>query len=268
MDIKATVDKIVGWLREELVKSGQTGFVVGLSGGVDSALVATLCAMTKKPTLLMLLPKAESNVEVSQSYMRALEFAGYLSAIHMNVSYETVNIKPVVDAFCQALDLNIYEIKRDKKRSGLVFANMCSRIRMTHLYAKANSLQRLVVGTGNKVEDFGVFFFTKYGDGGVDLSPIADLYKSDVREMAKCLGVPEEIYNAVPTDELWEDSRSDEEQLGVSYDDLEVVMKVLSGELLYRNNVKVFTRTLSRYLELQNKGRHKAKPIPVCKVRS
>ena len=268
MDIKATVDKIVGWLREELIKSGQKGFVVGLSGGVDSALVATLCAMTKAPTLLMLLPKAESNVEVGQSYMRALKFARYLSSMYPNVLYETLNIKPVADAFCQALNLNIYEIKKDKERSGLVFANTCSRIRMTCLYAKANSLQRLVVGTGNKVEDFGAFFFTKYGDGGVDLSPIADLYKSDVRIMAECVGVPEEIYNAVPTDELWEDNRSDEQQLGVSYDDLEVVMKVLSGELLFKNNVEVFTRTLPKYLQLQKKGQHKVNPIPVRKVRS
>ena len=268
MDIKATVGEIVGWLREELVKSGQTGFVVGLSGGVDSALVATLCAMTKAPVLLMLLPKTEPNVEVGESCMRALKFAECLSLVYTNISYETINIKPVADAFCHTLNLNIYEIKKDKQRSGLVFANTCSRIRMTYLYAKANSLQRLVVGTGNKVEDFGAFFFTKYGDGGVDLSPIADLYKSDVREIAECVGVPEEIYNAVPTDELWEDNRSDEEQLGVSYDDLEVVMKVLSGELLYRNNVEVFIQTLPKYIELQKKGQHKANPIPVCKVRS
>lgn len=226
-------NKITSWLLTELDKSGQEGFVVGLSGGVDSALVATLCAGTFKPVHLLILPLAHElgdetqPTQYSEGYHRAVRYAENLIDRYGSVTYEIMDISSSARSIFRAFGLNK---NRMNGHDGLVFANACSRIRMTYLYAAANQCSSLVVGTGNKVEDFGAFFYTKYGDGGVDLSPIADLYKSEVREMARSLRVPDEICDAVPSDELWADVRSDEQQLGVTYDALEKVMKVISGE--------------------------------------
>lgn len=270
MKYQEIADKIVHWLTVEHISSKQKGFVVGLSGGVDSALVAKLCAMTQIPTHILLLPlerefgAVDKEVKYSSGHMRAERYISILADQHPYVTYETIGIADTANAFFKGLGFCEDDMSGVR---GLAFANTCSRIRMTYLYARANALSSLVVGTGNKVEDFGVFFYTKYGDGGVDLSPIADLYKSQVIGLAEFLGVPEEIFNAVPSDELWADSRSDEQQLGATYADLELVMKVRDGDVLLSDlNRERYKRTLPIYTELHKKGRHKSKPIPICHI--
>ena len=210
MDCKEVHLKIQGWLQERLKESNQRGFVIGVSGGIDSALVSTLCASTGFPTFVISLP---INQEAKQ-LQRANKHIQWLKDKYGCVVSHEIDLTEITDCFEKTL-------QNKQINSELVSVNLRSRLRMVALYAMANQTKLLVAGTGNKIEDFAVGFFTKGGDGCCDISPIGDLLKSEVRQLAAFLGVDSEIVNAVPTDGLWGDNRSDEEQLGATYDELE-----------------------------------------------
>jgi len=211
------LSQINTWLLDYIVEAKMKAFVVGVSGGIDSALVSTICALTGIKTIAVSLPIRQ---EEKQLY-RANKHIEWLKENFENV--ESIEID-VTDVF------NVFERQFiDNYHSELAFANSRSRLRMTALYQVAGSISGLVVGTGNKVEDFGVGFYTKYGDGGVDISPIADLLKSEVKLVAQDLGIIQEIIIAKPTDGLWGDDRSDEDQIGATYDELEWAMYYLEN---------------------------------------
>jgi len=214
--------------------------VLGVSGGVDSSLTSTLCAMTDIKTLLVKLPINSKSTSVNEHIF-------WLKDKYKNVFEVEVDLNDVYNTFHHSLKLK-------KFISEIGFANSKARLRMTALYQIAASCSGIVVGTGNKVEDFGVGFHTKYGDGGVDISPIADLTKSDVRDMARELGISDRIVNATPTDGLWDDDRSDEDQLGMTYEQVEDAM--FNSESPYR----------LKYEEIRRHNIHKMKPVPVCKI--
>lgn len=254
MKKKQTVDHMVKWLRNYCETTGMSGFVVGVSGGIDSALTSTLCAMTEKPTLLVEMPihQAESHVTRAQQHMIFLEER------FEHVRCERVELTPTFDTLVQALpgsdNATLYHLS---------LANSRARLRMTTLYYFAGIHRYLVAGTGNKVEDFGIGFFTKYGDGGVDLSPIADLTKTEVYSLAESLGVHEDILKAAPTDGLFGDNRSDEDQIGASYPELEWAMNYSGkGEKLSKREREV----LAIYQKLNKQNQHKMQPIPVCTI--
>ncbi|WP_152286325.1 NAD(+) synthase [Flavicella marina] len=248
---------IVNWLKSYAEKAGVKGFVVGVSGGIDSAVTSTLCAETGLQTICVEMPIYQEASQVS----RALEHIERLKEKYSNVSSVKTDLTNVFEVFQEAMPTSNSGALKD-----LTLANTRARIRMTSLYYIAGINSSLVAGTGNKVEDFGVGFYTKYGDGGVDVSPIADLVKSEVFALGAYLGVPNAIQKAAPTDGLFGDSRTDEDQLGASYDELEVAMKQdesgvkedgLSGR--EKEVFKIFKR-------LNNANKHKMNPIPVCEV--
>jgi len=254
MKKKQTIDHIVKWLRNYCETSGMKGFVIGVSGGIDSALTSTLCAMTEKPTLLVEMPihQAPSHVSRAQQHIQFLEnrFERVSSArVELTITFDTLT-----EALPHSDNSALYHLS---------LANSRARLRMTTLYYFAGIHKYLVAGTGNKVEDFGVGFFTKYGDGGVDLSPIADLTKTEVYSLAESLGVHEDILNAAPTDGLFGDDRSDEDQLGASYPELEWAMNYVKGkESLSKREQEV----LAIYQKLNRQNQHKTQPIPVCTI--
>lgn len=220
MNHEKVAQHIIQWLKDQLQKSRQKSFVVGVSGGIDSAVVSTLCAKTNEPTYCIHLP---INSKVNQLAIYHME---WLTMYCPNVKKSNMDLSNscfyLEDAIYSKID--IQKNAADEKQK-LMEANIRSRLRMVALYANANIYNGLVVGTGNKIEDYGVGFFTKYGDGGVDLSPIGDLLKSEVRELAAYLNINDDIVYAVPTDGLWGDNRSDEDQIGASYYELEAAMK-------------------------------------------
>jgi NAD+ synthase len=248
---------IVKWLLDYATNAKVKGFVVGISGGIDSALTSTLCAQTSLPTLCVEMPihQAESHVN------RANEHINQLKKRFSNVFNERVNLTPVFETFKNQVPSSDNETVLN-----LSLANTRARLRMTTLYYFAGLHGLLVAGTGNKVEDFGVGFFTKYGDGGVDVSPIADLVKSEVRLLANYLQVPESILKAKPTDGLFGDDRSDEDQIGANYDELEWAMCQLengkNSEDFFGRDAEVFTI----YKRLNAVNQHKMNPIPICKI--
>lgn len=243
---------IVDWLKGYCEQAQTKGFVVGISGGVDSALTSTLCAQTGKLTVLVSLPILQdpSQQKRAERHMQKLknQFA--------NILCFDISLTEVFQVFKSSLQSPVPQHE-------LAMANARSRLRMTTLYAIAQAHDCLVVGTGNKVEDFGVGFFTKYGDGGVDLSPIADLTKSQVWQLAKEVGVLEEIIKAKPTDGLWGEDRTDEEQLGASYPELEWAMDFKGSEKELNARQKEVLRIFRR---LNAANQHKMNPIPVCKI--
>lgn len=210
MDCNEVNLKIQGWLQERIETSKQIGFVVGVSGGIDSALVSALCASTGFPTFVLSLP---INQEIKQ-LQRANKHIQWLKDTYGCVISKEIDLTEVTDCFEKTL-------QKEQINSELVSVNLRSRLRMVALYAMANQNKLLVAGTGNRIEDFAVGFFTKGGDGCCDISPIGDLLKSEVRQLSSFLGIDSEIVNAVPTDGLWGDNRSDEEQIGATYDELE-----------------------------------------------
>jgi len=240
--------KIVQWLKDYITESGMKGFVVGISGGIDSALTSTLCAETGYPVLAVSIPIHQDPKLHSMSEVQK----GWLDDRYSNVMTENVDLSKVYDSFKQTVG-----------SSELGYANSKARLRMTTLYAMAAAEGFLVAGTGNKVEDFGVGFFTKYGDGGVDLSPIADLTKTEVYELAKEMGIPQEIQDAPPTDGLWEDGRQDEDQLGATYAELEWAMAYNGSDLLTSRQEEV----LSIYRKHHEVNKHKMLSIPICKLK-
>ena len=253
MNPKSIESHIVNWLFDYSKKSGLNGFVVGVSGGIDSAVTSTLCAKTGLNTIVLNMPIHQK----SNQFDRSNEHINWLKNNFENVTSHEINLTDVYDSFSNALPI----ANQDK----LSMANLRSRIRMSNLYVFASNKKYLVAGTGNKVEDFGVGFYTKYGDGGVDISPIADLLKSEVFKIAHHLGIVSSIQKAKPTDGLWDDDRSDEEQLGATYDELEWAMNYLevnSQDNLSERQKKV----LEIYIGHHQSNIHKMNPIPVCEI--
>lgn len=247
------VKQIVNWLDIYSKNSGLEAYVVGVSGGIDSALVSTLCASTGRPTHVFNIPikSAEKNTNLSTLQ------CNWLATHYKNVVIHNVDLSGTYDKFMQSFN--------DIAVNHLACANTKSRLRMVLLYHYATSLNALVVGTGNKIEDYGVGFFTKYGDGGVDLSPIADLTKTEVRECARVLGVPVDIINAPPTDGLWDDGRTDESQIGATYEELEWAMDYVDTDKAYPLTPRQ-QNVIDIFLGFRNKNKHKINPIPVFKL--
>ena len=259
LDAEGAVRHIVGWMTEYLDRSGLDGWVVGVSGGIDSAVTSSLAALTGRPTTLLRMPihQALDQDQRGADHIAALESA------HGHVSSCVVDLTSSFDGLSAALGAGA-----NGPFGALSLANARARLRMTTLYAVAAERRSLVAGTGNKVEDFGVGFYTKYGDGGVDLSPIADLLKSEVYAVGEVLGVGEAILKAAPTDGLWGDDRTDEDQLGASYDELEWAMEqVDQGREV--NDFETGSRAadvMRIYVRHHRANRHKMDPIPVCTI--
>ena len=244
MQTSKRIDYIKSWILDyckSMPKEAKT-LVVGISGGIDSSVTSTLCALTGKKTIIISMPINQ----IKEQQDLSLKHQDWLKNKFKNVESYLVNLDDVFKSFKSSLS-------EFNNEHGL--ANSRARLRMTTLYQVAASNNGIVVGTGNKVEDFGVGFYTKYGDGGVDISPIADCTKSQVWEMGNNLGILKEIIEAQPTDGLWDDGRTDVNQLGMSYQELEEAMKNSSS----KNHKK--------YLEIRKRNLHKMNPIPVCKMK-
>ena len=235
-------ERIVNWIKDYANSNGIQSLVVGVSGGIDSAVVSTLCAETELPTFPLGMPIHQDidQESLSDSHLASLERR------YKNVKTLKFNLTEVFEKFKKSLG--------EYAHDDLALANSRSRLRMTTLYQIAGKYNGIVVGTGNKVEDYGVGFYTKYGDGGVDIAPIADLYKTEVWELGKYLGVSKKIIEASPTDGLWDDKRTDEDQLGASYAQLEEAMEYGTGD-----GVKV----LKKFSKM---NQHKIQPIPTFKL--
>ena len=238
--LKFDIDR---WLKDYYYMHSIKAFVVGVSGGIDSAVVSTLCAETELPTYVVTMPlhSKKRNTKLSDAHAKAL------MEKYSNVRVVNIDLSNTYESL-------LFDIDQDFVTNELANANTKSRLRMVSLYQVAGSVGGIVVGTGNKVEDYGIGFYTKYGDGGVDIAPIADLYKTEVRELGGYLGVMDEIIDAPPTDGLWDDGRNDEDQIGATYAELEEAMENGTGkavDILYKFN---------------NKNKHKMEPIPTFKL--
>ena len=242
MEPKERIIFITGWILDYCSKMPKKpdSLVVGVSGGIDSAVVSTICAASGMKTKVLSMPIRQ----IKQQDDLSKAHCNWLVHNFKNVESVIVDLDSVFDEFEKAVGKNSNEH---------AFANSRARLRMTTLYQIAGSNNGIVVGTGNKVEDFGVGFYTKYGDGGVDISPIADCTKSQVWEMGRELGVNQAIIDAAPTDGLWADGRNDEQQLGMSYQELEEAM------------INPKSNNYKKYLKIRELNLHKMNPIPVCK---
>ncbi|MGB0914975.1 MAG: NAD(+) synthase [Crocinitomicaceae bacterium] len=252
MKTKEIAQHITAWLSTYCDKAGLPGFIVGISGGVDSGLTSTLCAMTGKKVILVSMPIRQTSAE----YGRAMNHIEDLTSRFENVTSYDIDLTTTFTEFEKMMPFDLQE-------QHLAMANSRARLRMTTLYALGQANGCLVAGTGNKIEDFGIGFFTKYGDGGVDLSPIADLTKTQVWDIAKEVGVIDEIVQAKPTDGLWADGRSDEDQIGASYPELEWAMDFDGDENLITERQ---AEVLKIYRRLNRINQHKIEPIPVCLI--
>ena len=242
MDVKKRAKIITDWINNycDSASYKPEALVVGISGGIDSSVVSTLCANTGRKTIVLTMPIKQ----IKSQHDLSLTHAKWLKQKYKNVEHHLLEMDKIFTSFSQVLN------NFDNEHG---YANSRARLRMVTLYQVAAANKGIVVGTGNKVEDFGVGFYTKYGDGGVDISPIADCSKTQVWELGRFLGVSEEIINTPPTDGLWDDGRNDVQQLGMSYEDLEKAMEDKNDP-----NYK-------KYLEIREKNLHKMNPIPVCK---
>lgn len=262
-------EAISGWLKESAETAGIKGFVIGVSDGIDSAVVSTLCARTGLPTLMLEMPIHQGKDQVT----RARKHIDLITAKYKNTDSAVIDLTETFEAFKKS-GVNIIGVTPEQHEFSL--SNSRSRIRMTALYQFAGQLGYMVAGTGNKVEDFGIGFYTKYGDGGVDISPIGDLMKSEVYELGRHLGVIEEILTAAPTDGLHSDGRTDEEQIGATYDELEWAMKWTEDSTVIdqgvgsyyddRDDASLTQRekdVLEIYWKRHSENRHKMNPIPV-----
>ncbi len=248
-------DHIENWLKKYLKKSKMDGFVVGVSGGVDSAVTSTICARTGYPTLCLEMSIYQNSSQISN----ARKHINWLEDNYKNVSHYNLYLNKLFDEFRNSLP----EAYGEKHK--LALANSRARLRMVNLYYFSTLNNYLVAGTGNKVEDFGIGFYTKYGDGGVDISPIADLMKSEVFMLARYFNIIEDIQKSAPTDGLWDDDRTDEDQIGASYDEIEFVMKSIEKKSL-KNLTNRQKKVKEIYNNLNSKNKHKMVPIPICKV--
>lgn len=240
-------EKISNWLDEYLTSNNLESFVIGVSGGIDSAVTSTLCAKTGKPTIVLNMPIHQSELQLN----RANNHLKWLKSKYPNIRVLEFDLTQLFETFKLLFT----------EEDNLALANTRSRLRMVTLYQVATMNKGIVVGTGNKVEDFGIGFYTKYGDGGVDISPIADLMKSEVRELAKNMGINSEIIEAAPTDGLWGDNRTDEDQIGATYDELEWAMGYEEGFTLTKRQQEV----LDIYNKFNKQSKHKMVPIPIFK---
>jgi len=249
--LKFDIDR---WLKDYYYMYAIKAFVVGVSGGIDSAVVSTLCAETELPTYVLTMPlnSKKENTALSDAHAKALVDK------YENVSHHNIDLSTTYHKLLSTISLQTspegFTHNRDFMSNELTNANTKSRLRMVTLYQVAGAVGGIVVGTGNKVEDYGIGFYTKYGDGGVDIAPIADLYKTEVRELGWHLGVMDDIIDAPPTDGLWDDGRSDEDQIGATYAELEEAMENGTGkavDILYKFN---------------RQNRHKMEPIPTFKL--
>jgi NAD+ synthase len=264
-------DRIVGWISEYCLTHPKIkSLVVGISGGIDSSVVSTLCALTGMPTYVVGMPinQLENQESLSDAH------GNWLKSKFSNVTFIKTDMSSVYDSFLQTISNDIGENFATNK---LAQANTRSRLRMVTLYQVAGSVNGIVVGTGNKVEDYGVGFYTKYGDGGIDIAPIADLYKTEVWMLGEHLGVDERIISAPPTDGLWDDGRTDTDQLGVSYEMLEWVMEcgITSWDRepidkLDQWQGKPLTQdqknAVEQYVKFNTQNKHKMVEIPTFKL--
>ena len=239
MNTAEKINFISNWILDYSNKINFSSLVVGISGGIDSAVTSTLSARTNLQTHVVTMPILDHQTLNN----RGNNHVDWLKENFKNITHHHIDLSKVFGEFQAELGTN---------NSEHGYANSQARLRMTTLYQIAASNNGIVVGTGNKVEDFGIGFYTKYGDGGVDISPIADCLKTEVWDMGKELGINEEIIEADPTDGLWTDGRTDEQQVGLSYEEIEEAM--LNEKSSNRN----------RYMEIRSKNVHKMEPIPVC----
>ena len=257
MKTEKVADHIISWLKDYADNANVKGFVVGVSGGIDSAVTSTLCAKTGLRVICAEMPIHQAKSHVS----RAQEHIEKLKKRFSNVESVRIDLTPVFEEFKTEVSLD-----GNPNTVEMALANTRARLRMTTLYYHAGLLGLLVAGTGNKVEDFGVGFYTKYGDGGVDLSPIADLLKSEVYQLGEHLKVPESIMKAAPSDGLFGDARSDEDQIGANYDELEWAMEMDAKGMQvedFKNREQAVFKIYKRY---NTANRHKMIPIPVCEI--
>jgi NAD+ synthase len=264
-------NKITGWIGDYILQNPSIkSLVVGVSGGIDSAVVSTLCAETGLPTYVLSMPLHS----ISKNDALSDDYTDYLEKKYDNVTKIRIDLTSVYDQLISSFD---YWTGSGKLTlNNLANANTKSRIRMVTLYQVAGNVSGIVVGTGNKVEDYGVGFYTKYGDGGVDIAPIADLYKTEVWELGKHLGVDQRIIDAPPTDGLWEDSRTDEDQIGASYELLEWVMESRIIDSSYDSEAltmwmdKELTEeqksAIKQYKKFNTQNKHKMISIPTFKL--
>ena len=264
MTPKQRIKHITKWIQDYARKARIDTLVVGISGGIDSSVVSALCAETGLKTIVVQMPIRQNR---KLNNLSSAQAGWLLENYPNNVTHMSMDLTPVFSAFEKKIE--------PFGDSELAFANSRARLRMMTLYQIAQSHGGIVVGTGNKVEDFGVGFFTKYGDGGVDISPIGDCLKTEVWAMGRELGVLQDIIDAPPTDGLWADDRNDEDQLGMTYPDLERMMAV---DILKRakavdsdmpGSAKLGAddrKKLKRYQELRARNMHKMEPIPVCEI--
>lgn len=256
MDCKAVTEYIVSWLSGYAAGCGSKGFVVGISGGVDSAVVSALCARTGLPTLCVTLPIHQAASQVS----RADEHIANLVAEYPNVECARAELTEPYESLLAALP-------KEGLNFELTTANTRARLRMTTLYFYAGLRGALVAGTGNKIEDFGIGFYTKWGDGGVDISPIGDLTKTEVFELGAYLGVCDSILSAKPTDGLFGDDRSDEDQIGATYPELEWAMEQYERGAMVEDFEGREREVMSIFVRRNRANRHKMEPIPICKIK-
>ena len=242
MSVEKRIKIIVDWINSycENTSFKPKSLIVGISGGIDSAVVSTICALTNRKTIVLSMPIKQ----IKSQHDLSIEHANWLTKKFKNVEHKILELENMFNNFEKTLS----EFNNEHG-----FANSRARLRMATLYQVAAANSGIVVGTGNKVEDFGVGFYTKYGDGGVDISPIADCSKTQVWELGKKLGVSKKIIEAEPTDGLWNDGRNDTDQLGMTYADLERAMENKNDP------------NYQKYLEIRKKNLHKMNPIPVCK---
>jgi len=249
MHTQKIIQHISNWLKDYLLKSNTKGFVIGISGGIDSAVTSTIAAKTNKPVLCLEMPILQKKEELqrSQNHIK------WLKKKYKNITSERIDLTSTYNDI----------INKFNKKNILANVNTRARIRMTTLYYLAQSNNYLVLGTGNKVEDFGIGFYTKYGDGGVDISPIADLLKTEVYKIGDELNIIQDIMNAPPTDGLWDDGKTDEDQIGATYEELEWAMN-------YNGDVKKLDERgkeiLNIYKNFNLANQHKMIEIPVCLI--
>ena len=258
MQTQKIIQHIINWLRDYAAQARAQGFVVGVSGGIDSAVVSTLCAQTALPTLLLNMPIRQ---KIDQ-FDRAAEHIAALVAQYPNARGETVDLTPTFEQF----ERTVLSGSLKSPNQDLAMANTRSRLRMTTLYYYGQINGLLVAGTGNKVEDFGVGFFTKSGDGGVDISPIADLLKTQVYTIAQTLNIAASIQTAAPTDGLWDGERTDEQQMGATYPELERAMAQFENGITRETLTGREQEVFDIFVKLNRATQHKIQPIPICKI--
>jgi len=248
-EIKIIITK---WLKKYALEHNKDSLVIGISGGIDSAVTSTLCAETNIKTIVISMPIHQNSEEL----LRANKHINWLKKNYSNIELVEIDLSNIFNQFKQTIGKEF--------QNTLALANTRARIRMTTLYQIAGSKNGLVIGTGNKIEDFCIGFFTKYGDGGVDLSPIGDLMKSEVFLLAKELNIISEIQKAAPTDGLWNDERTDEEQIGATYKELESAIQNLAVKK--KNLTSREKEVIEIYLKVNKANKHKMSPIPVCVI--